>query len=132
MTLSTTSPGDERTQFDYLLNSLEFAAQSENPARADYGGHRRRLFEYVRDLEARASTVQQVGAEWQPIASAPIGSEMFVARAFNMDVGTTPYTSDPWCVWQHTRGEFARWPHLFPPTHWLPLPSPKSSQGEQQ
>lgn len=42
------------TQFDYLLNSLEFASQAEEPARANYGGHRKALFAYVRDLEARS------------------------------------------------------------------------------
>jgi len=62
----------------------------------------------------------------QPIETAPIGKGMFVVRAFNVSNGFTgwrPYTTDPWCVWQATAGEFSRWPHHFAPTHWAPLPA---------
>lgn len=62
---------------------------------------------------------------WQPIQTAPVGREMIVAKAFDVSAGFSDgrlYTSDPWCVWQYSLGEFARWPHLFPPTHWLRLP----------
>lgn len=34
-------------QFEYLLNGFENAAQCENPADADYAGHRKKLFAYV-------------------------------------------------------------------------------------
>jgi hypothetical protein len=69
--------------------------------------------------------------EWQPIETAPKdGRKMFVVIA----VGTIPfpvslstYTSDPWCVWRKDGGGFARWPHDFPPTHWMPLPPPPSA-----
>lgn len=45
----------ERTQFDYLLNAMERAAQEAHPAKAGYAGKRKALFAYVRDLEARAA-----------------------------------------------------------------------------
>lgn len=68
--------------------------------------------------------------EWQPIETAPKDSkEMFVVQAFNVDTrlhlpsGYPRYTTDPWCVW-YSRGEFVRWPHDFPPTHWARLPPP--------
>lgn len=45
--------GDERTQFDYLLNAMEHAAREAHPAKAGYAGKRKALFAYVRDLERR-------------------------------------------------------------------------------
>lgn len=63
---------------------------------------------------------------WQPIETAPAsGREMFVVRAFNVTYpgyGARSYTSDPYCVWPEGTGVWARWPHPFPPTHWMPLP----------
>lgn len=65
--------------------------------------------------------------EWQPIETAPKDRKMFVVQAFDVETGlSTPsggrrYTTDPWCVW-YSNGEFVRWPHPFPPTHWVPLP----------
>ena len=59
---------------------------------------------------------------WKPIESCPINSRtMFVAIAFGAEIGTTPYNSDPYCVWRDD-GKFVRWPHKFPPTHWMELP----------
>jgi hypothetical protein len=40
----------ELTTFDYLLNRMEFAATSENPARAGYAAARRDVLEYVAAL----------------------------------------------------------------------------------
>ena len=69
--------------------------------------------------------------EWQPIETAPTeGREMFVVRAFRVSNGFTggrEYTTDPWCVWRQGDGTFARWPHHFEPTHWIPLPAPPVS-----
>jgi hypothetical protein len=59
---------------------------------------------------------------WRPIDSAPTEvKRMFVAIAIHSPVANN-YTSDPYCVWAENDGTFARWPHPFPPTHWLPLP----------
>ena len=38
--------------FEYLLNAMEAAAQSENPAAENYAAKRRAVFDYVRNLEA--------------------------------------------------------------------------------
>lgn len=69
--------------------------------------------------------------EWLPIETAPEGHvrprEMFVVRAFGVQPPGTKsvtYTSDPWCTWRTLDGGFARWPHPFEPTHWMPLPLP--------
>lgn len=64
--------------------------------------------------------------EWLPIETAPKDTkEMYVVRAFNVDVHQVKgYTSDPYCVW-HDGEWFVRWPHTaFMPTHWMPLPPP--------
>lgn len=76
--------------------------------------------------EARA---QQDDA-WRPIESAPrTRHPMFVVRAFSGN----GYSSDPWCVWRESDGGFARWPHDFPPTHWMPLPAaPREQSGEEK
>lgn len=64
---------------------------------------------------------------WQPIETAPQGHRPFPVFVV-IAIGTTEastnitYTSDPYCVWRKSDGSFARWPHYFPPTHWLPLP----------
>lgn len=65
--------------------------------------------------------------DYLPIENAPIGKEMFVAIAIDISptYGILSYTSDPYVVWQPERGEFKRWPHPYPPTHYYPLPDRK-------
>lgn len=54
------------SQFIYLLNAMERAAQAENPAEHDYGAKRRAVLEYVAKLETtppealRIPSVQQM------------------------------------------------------------------------
>lgn len=43
---------DKTTQFDYLLNAFEEAAQAGDPAAHNYGEKRRALIAHVRQLEA--------------------------------------------------------------------------------
>jgi len=33
------------------------------------------------------------------------------------------YTTDHWVGWRDGGGVWARWPHKFPPSHWMPLPA---------
>lgn len=64
---------------------------------------------------------------WQPIETAPKNTrEMFVVIGVGIQHFSDPhlYTTDPWCVWRYESGSFARWPHPFAPTHWMPLPPP--------
>jgi len=82
----------------------------------------------IADLRAARSTPKHgEAAGWQPIETAPKDDRrMFVVQGFN--VPPTPqsiagYTTDPYCVWRADDGSFARWPHQFPPTHWMPLPA---------
>lgn len=60
---------------------------------------------------------------WQKIETAPKDRTMFVVRGFNVAVRKDyHYDTDPYCVWATGDG-FKRWPHLFKPTHWMPLPA---------
>lgn len=59
-------------------------------------------------------------SEWQPIESAPKGRRKVIALVSN--AGPNGYVTDPWTGWVEEDGSFARWPHQFPPTHWLELP----------
>jgi hypothetical protein len=66
--------------------------------------------------------------KWQPIETAPTykkPSKMFAVIAKDVVVTSNgaPYTTDAYYVWREINGEFARWPHPFPPTHWHPMPS---------
>lgn len=68
---------------------------------------------------------------WLPIETAPVGRKMFVVIGVTSGNGFTggrPYTTDPYCVWQPEKGEFSRWPHNWPPTHWQPLPNPPKGE----
>jgi hypothetical protein len=63
---------------------------------------------------------------WRDIADAPKdGTTMFVVRGFNItneNGHARNYTTDPYCVWPGSDGGWMRWPHSFPPTHYMPLP----------
>jgi hypothetical protein len=54
-----------------------------------------------------------------------IGREMFVVRGFDVIPceGCRPFTTDAYAVWLEG-DKFVRWPHNFPPTHWMLLPLP--------
>ena len=56
------------------------------------------------------------------------GRKMFVVRAIDIIPpgcsGLSLYTTDAYCVWLEN-GEYARWPHPFPPTHFSKLPTEK-------
>ena len=81
-----------------------------------------RIEELENQLEALGSIEPK--RTWLPIESAPVGKDMFIVRAFNVQVTANGfgYTSDAYGVWQPTPGKFERWPHPFKPTHWSALP----------
>lgn len=65
---------EQRTQFDYLLNSMELAGLAHNPHMEGYGDKRKALFAYVRDLEARVSAPPpggRQGWQWVPVEPTP-------------------------------------------------------------
>jgi hypothetical protein len=76
---------------------------------------------YEDGFNAGISYLKKVG--WKPIETSPSGMAMFVVIGVNVAVGgSVKYTTDPYCVWKKKDGTFARWPHDFQPTHWMPLP----------
>lgn len=63
---------------------------------------------------------------WRTIDSAPRdGTEGLL-------IGLYPSTrifSDIYHGWWDGLGYWARWPHPFPPTYWMPLPEPPAVEG---
>jgi hypothetical protein len=121
--------GREHTGFiDAALSTIEAAIAQPKDSGVPAQAPSRSL---VAGLPTIAHANCPVLSAWQPIETAPTsGREMFVVRAFNVPVTISgpPYTSDPYCVWiDDTSGDFARWPHKFPPTHWIPLPPPPTT-----
>ena len=55
--------------FEYLLNAMENAAQSENPAKNGYAAKRRAVFEYVESLQRDRAAYDELRAA---IAKLPI------------------------------------------------------------
>lgn len=43
--------------------------------------------------------------------------------------GGRPYKTDPYVGWLENDGDFARWPHPYPPTHFAELPSTKELEN---
>lgn len=77
-----------------------------------------------------AQAVLPITDGWRPIEEAPKCKAMFVAIAIDAKLPTgQKYTSDPWVVWTDGTG-FARWPHDFQPTHFMPLPCPRATGVE--
>jgi hypothetical protein len=65
-------------------------------------------------------------SEWQPIKTAPKDRTIIVLGAY---YPKTDIWGDPWaCWWGPGAGEWMRWPHKHPPTHWMPLPEPPEAQ----
>lgn len=54
------------TQFDYLLNALEAAAQTDAPAEHGYGEKRRKLYQHVRELERKAANYDAAAGNSRP------------------------------------------------------------------
>lgn len=57
---------------------------------------------------------------WQPIETAPVGRRKVILLISNK--GPKGYVTDPWTGWIDAEGGVARWPHNFPPTHWMEIP----------
>lgn len=63
-------------------------------------------------------------SEWIRIEDClPEERAMVVFIAVDASIGSTKYTTDPYCGWR-IGDKFYRWPHSFTATHWMPLPPP--------
>lgn len=51
------------SQFEYLLNAMERAAQEEKPAEHGYAEKRRAVLDFVRDLEGRVERTLRPGTD---------------------------------------------------------------------
>lgn len=60
-------------------------------------------------------------SEWMPIETAP----PLHKQVLLINVGNRPnYVTDQYVGWLTMSGDYARWPHPFPPSHWMPTPAP--------
>jgi hypothetical protein len=83
--------------------------------------------EHTRAIAVAALLAAPPPPEWRRIdQNTPTGRKgCFVIAQYP----NGPTWSDPYFAWQES-GKWQRWPHAFPPTHWMPLPAPPSdSQG---
>lgn len=87
--MSTTQAQEQRTQFDYLLNALEHAAQSDKPAAEGYGAKRAALFAYVRDLEARATPPSSAAPNLAREVKNALSINGHIDNAFRAALGNT-------------------------------------------
>lgn len=70
--------------------------------------------------------------DWQPIETAPKdGTEILVCVSYNLGCEEDGYETKTWVDWAL---EPYVWPQFrdridipFPPTHWMPLPSPPTT-----
>lgn len=67
---------------------------------------------------------QEIPSGWVNLEDeTPSEREHVVFKAFNVEYQKGKfYTTDPYCGWINEIGEFVRWPHNFPPTHFYRLP----------
>ena len=65
---------------------------------------------------------------WQPIETAPTDRQMVMLIA-RYPTGTD--WTDIHNGWRNSDGDWTRWTHNFPPTHWMPLPSPPALEDSK-
>lgn len=86
------------------------------------GGHQKDAYELI---DEAAACIREM-VEWRPIETAPSKERVSVLLIGRYPGGagwsdvyhcwSQPPFRDDWAT------HWARWPHAFPPTHWLPLP----------
>lgn len=68
-------------------------------------------------------------SEWIP-TSKPPGLHQQVLL---INVGNRPnYVTDQYVGWLTMSGDYARWPHPFPPSHWMPTPAPPKEKNHAE
>lgn len=115
------------------LERLSIAVENLDPQSGIPGGYQA-LIDASNAGDAALEAYRSQPDGWRPISelSPKQSRAMFVVKAFDADIGkgVRPYTSDAYCVWRE--GEtFVRWPHPFPPTHFMELPAPPNSKEQQ-
>jgi hypothetical protein len=107
------------SQFVYLLNAMERAAQAEFPAEHGYSDKRRAVLEYVAKLEAPRPEVQT----WVPV------EERLPAHGDDVLFVTSRNPGFMWYGWHDSEGN--AWRDHFDDdvicedgkvTHWMPAP----------
>lgn len=85
------------TQFDYLLNAMEAAAQQENPASYGYAQKRQALYAYVRGLENRPSPLDDLSAPASPAPLPPVEvGDVVLLESGGVEYVRTKHAEDYW------------------------------------
>lgn len=68
---------------------------------------------------------------WQPIDTAPKERDerghrpqVLLIGAYPAGLGSTVWSDIRHGWWDEPCEKWERWPHWFPPSHWMPLPTP--------
>lgn len=86
-----------------------------------FEAHRKSMMAFPESL---GEIIEAVIAEHEARRWKRVEEELPESRKLVLLVSVRPdYTTDYYCGWV-SRGEWVRWPHQFPPTHWQPLPAP--------
>lgn len=123
---------EQQTKFDYLLNALELAAQSDKPAEHGYAEARRALFAYVRDLERCSALSEGEQGQWMPMTqSLPAAGQHVLVMSENwLQPRVLEYNYFP-----HRRliDRASGWHCWYPERmHWQPLPPPPAIAAEKK
>ena len=80
------------------------------------------------DAQERSPLTPLPAAQWFPISTAPRDGTavLLIGRYPNNRGWSDIYQSWLQADWAD---HWARWPHSFAPTHWMPLPAPPSDQS---
>ena len=123
----------EFTEFDYLLNAMEFAAQQDNPADHDYYSKRKAVLDYVAKLQVAQP---EEGSRWQPMETAPKDGSKFLivcATDENPEIEVCDWFEMEDWHWERlsedtyrkvVTGKRGSWnSNGHRATHWMPLPA---------
>ena len=89
--------------------------------------------EWDREIESLLSRIDAAlaGMGWQPIETVSHENDGYLLRA--RYPGMTNMTDPYFGWWMENEKRWARWPHKFPPTHFMvvpPLPEPPGAEAE--
>jgi hypothetical protein len=74
--------------------------------------------------------------DWQPISTAPKTSrneqgELQYVLLIARYPGASGWSDIYQAWWGEGARDWIRWPHHFPPTHWMPAPAPPSGKKNE-
>lgn len=79
------------------------------------------IHDVVEKMLMRAALTAALASMWRPVEELDPEERWGTVHVL---IAARPdgYITDPWTGWPNRNGTYARWPHPFPPTHFLTLP----------